>query len=546
MLETISYQQNIGFPLLSLVVFLPMAGAILLLFFKPRHQHAIRCFTFIVTMLDFLASLCLLFNFRQGVAQMQFVEKLEWIPVIGASYHVGVDGISLLLVLLTTFTGAIVVLSTWKAIDTQVKEFMICILLMQTFMMGVFVSLDILLFYLFFEAQLLPMYLIIGIWGGGRRIYSSSKFFIYTLVGSLPMVLGLLGIYFNYHNYAVVHNFSAHYTFNLLELFQVPINPQWQVWIFWALFLGFAIKIPMFPFHTWLPDAHTDAPTAGSVILAGIMLKMGTYGFVRFSLPLLPQATYRFAPVMLLLSAIAIIYGAWVAMRQQDMKKLVAYSSVSHMGYITLGIFAVTVNGLTGGVLQMINHGLSTGALFLLVGLIYERRHTRMIEDFGGLFKQLPIYTTFFAITMFSSMGVPGLNGFVGEILILVGIYPVSPLYTTIAVLGILGSAGYLLWLFQRAFLGEITKPENKLLKDLNFREIMTLLPIVVLMFWIGLYPTPFINIIEPSVAQLVSQVNSQQNIAIIEKHKDAEQKPPEKLSQHKEETRQSPGLIMR
>ncbi len=535
MLESISYQQSIGFPLLSIVMFLPIAGAILLLFFNSKNHQSIRHFAFIVALVDFIASLGLLLNFKQGVAHMQFVEKFAWIPAIGASYHIGVDGISLLLVLLTTFTGAIVVLSTWKAIDTQVKEFMICILLIQTFMMGVFVSLDALMFYLFFEAQLLPMYLIIGIWGGGRRIYSSMKFFIYTLVGSLPMVLGLLGIYFNYHNYAVAHNFSVQYTFNLLELFLVPIDPQWQVWIFWALFLGFAIKVPMFPFHTWLPDAHTDAPTAGSVILAGILLKMGAYGFVRFSLPLLPSATYRFAPIVLALSVIGILYGAWVAMNQEDMKKLIAYSSVSHMGYITLGIFAITLNGLMGGVLQMINHGLSTGALFLLIGMIYERRHTRMIKDYGGLFKVLPIYTAFFAVAMFSSMGVPGLNGFVGEILILMGTYPTSRLFTALAVLGVLACAGYLLWLFQRVFLGKVTNPKNKGLKDLDLREIVVLVPIVIMMFWIGLYPTPFINIIKPSVEQMLKQMKTKPNTSMVESYNAAMQKPIEKLSFHKD-----------
>jgi NADH-quinone oxidoreductase subunit M len=544
MLETISYQQSIGFPLLSTIMFLPAIGAILLLLANPRKYQRIRCFAFFIALLDFLISLLLLPNFQRGVAHMQFVEQVDWIPAIGASYHVGVDGISLLLVLLTTFLGPIIILSTWKAIDFQVKEFMISILLMQTFVMGVFVSLDILLFYLFFEAQLVPMYLIIGIWGGGRRIYSATKFFIYTLVGSLPMVLGLLGIYFNYHDYALAQGLSQHYTFNLLELFNVPVEPQLQMWIFWALFLGFAIKVPMFPFHTWLPDAHTDAPTAGSVVLAGILLKMGTYGFVRFSLPLLPQAVHRFAPIILAISALAILYGAWLAFNQDDMKKLIAYSSVSHMGYITLGTFVLNLKGIMGGLLQMINHGLSTGALFLLVGLIYERRHTRLIKEFGGLFKQLPIYTTFVVIAIFSSMGAPGLNGFVGEILVLMGAYQQSPILAAVGVLGVLSCAAYLLWMFQQAFLGKLTNPKNKQLTDLTAREVMTLLPIVVMIFWIGLYPTPFIKIIQPSTEHLLKQLNSQNGTQTVEGYETEDQKAEKKISYLKEEVDEQRSIM--
>ncbi len=517
MLESISCYDSIGYPILSLVVFLPCIGALFLLFFNSEWIGGIRRFAFGVAIVDFLIALMMLFSFKSGTPAMQFVEKLDWIPSIGASYHIGVDGISVFLVLLTALLGAVTILSTYRAITTQVKEFMICILLLQTTMMGVFVSLDMLLFYLFFEAQLLPMYLIIGIWGSDRRIYSATKMFIYTLVGTFPMVLGLLAVYFNYHDYAIANKLPELFSFDLLTLYNIPIEYTKQLWIFWALFIGFAIKVPMFPVHTWLPDAHTDAPTAGSVVLAGILLKMGSYGFVRFSLPLLPDGVHRFFPVVLMLSGIAILYGVWVAMTQKDMKKLVAYSSISHMGYITMGIFALNSAGITGGVLQMINHGLSTGALFLLVGMLYERRHTRMISEYGGLFKQLPLYTTFFAIAMFSSMGVPGLNGFVGEIMILMGTYNVSSIvamnvykageiYTVVAVLGILGCAGYLLWLFQRVFLGKVTNPKNKELKDLSGREILTLVPLTVLIFWIGLYPTPFIKRIKPSVDYLVKK----------------------------------------
>ncbi len=510
MLETISYQTMLGFPILTWIVFLPTVGALLLLFFKPTHVKLIRSFTLAVTILDFLA-IILVVRFESGVSHMQFVEHVDWIPSIGASYHLGVDGISVLLVFLTTLIGAVAILSTWQAITSKVKEFMIAILFLQTAMLGVFVSLDVLLFYLFWEAMLPPMYLIIGVWGSDRRIYSAFKFFIYTMAGSLPMVLGLLALYFNYHTYAVAHNLPQLYSFNLLDFYAVPLPVHTQMWVFWVLFIGFAVKVPMFPFHTWLPDAHTNAPTAGSVILAGVLLKMGSYGFVRLSLPLLPAAVVKYMPVMLALSAAAILYGAWVAMNQDDMKKLVAYSSVSHMGYITLGIFVLQPTAVSGAVLQMINHGLSTGALFLLIGLIYDRRHTRLISEYGGLHKVIPVYTAFFALMMLSSMGVPGLNNFVGEIQILIGTYKANHFYFVIAVVGILATAAYLLWLFQRVVLGEVTNPANKGLKDLSFREVATLLPIAIMVFWIGFYPTPFIKIIRPSTDWIVNQYTNNQ-----------------------------------
>ena len=505
MLGSISYLESVGFPLLSIVVFLPVVGALLLMLVNARYHNLLRGLTFGVMGLDFLLSLLLLAGFQTGTAKMQFVEKTPWFESIGASYHLGVDGISLFLVVLTTLIGSIVILACWRDITSQVKELMICLLLLQTAMLGAFVSLDVLLFYIFWEAMLPPMYLIIGIWGGRRRIYSALKFFIYTLVGSFPMVLGLLAIYFNYHNYAVVNNISPAYTFDLLKLYSVPLPYSTQMWVFWVLFVGFAVKVPMFPLHTWLPDAHTDAPTVGSVILAGILLKMGTYGLVRFSLPLLPQAAYRFAPYVLLLSAIAILYASWVALNQEDMKKLIAYSSIGHMGYITMGTFVFNLQGISGGVIQMINHGLSTAALFLIVGLIYERRHTRMIDEFGGLFKKMPVYTTFFVIAMLASMGAPGLNGFIGELLILLGTFKVSKIYGVVGILGVLACAAYLLWLFQRVMLGNLTNPENENLKDLNLREIATLLPLAILMFWIGLYPKPFLKVIEPSVENVIS-----------------------------------------
>lgn len=514
MLGSISCQESIGFPLLSILIFLPAVGALLLMFIKAKQHTLLRFVALGVAILDFLLSLLLFIGFKADTARMQFVEKSQWFESIGASYHLGVDGISLFLIVLTTLIGMIVIVACWRDITSQVKELMICLLVLQCAMLGTFASLDVLLFYIFWEAMLPPMYLIIGIWGSSRRIYSATKFFIYTLVGSFPMMLGLLAIYFNYHNYAIAHHITPEYTFNLLKLYSVPVSPGVQGWVFWTLFVGFAIKVPMFPLHTWLPDAHTDAPTVGSVILAGILLKMGTYGFVRFSLPLLPEASATFAPNILFLSGAAILYAAWVAINQADMKKLIAYSSVAHMGYITLGTFVLNQQGISGGVIQMINHGLSTGALFLLVGMIYERRHTREIAEFGGLFKRMPIYTTFFVIAMLSSMGVPGLNGFVGELLILLGTFKVSTLYGVVGILGILTGAAYLLWLFQRVMLGKITNPKNEGLKDLSLREIMVLTPLVIMMFWIGIYPKPFLRVIDPPVKNIISIMQNREPLA--------------------------------
>jgi len=367
-------------------------------------------------------------------------------------------------------------------------------------MVGTFVSLDLFLFYVFFEITLVPMYFLIGIWGHERRLYAAIKFFLYTLFGSVLMLLGILALYFFHFNQA------KELTFDLVKLYavgpQIPL--ALQSWIFLAFFIGFAIKVPMFPFHTWLPDAHVEAPTAGSVILAGILLKMGTYGFVRFVLPLLPQASQTFVPFMVLLSVIGIIYGALVAMAQTDVKKLVAYSSVSHLGFVMLGVFALNDQGVLGGQLQMINHGISTGALFLLVGIVYERRHTHLIAEFGGLSKQVPIYTTIFAITMLSSIGLPGLNGFVGEFLILIGAFKKSYVYAAFAVIGIVLGAAYMLWLFQRMFFGTLDNPANQKLRDCNRREVLYMLPLLALMFWIGLYPKPFLARMEASVSKVV------------------------------------------
>ena len=493
-------------PLLTLITFLPAAGAvIIMLFMKKEQTKAIKGFATAVAVLDFLISLPLWFNFDQSEAGFQFVEKVSWIPTIGVSYFVGIDGISVLLVLLTTLTMIVGVVCSFTAIEEREKEYYVCLLLLATGMLGTFIALDIFLFYVFFEVTLVPMYFLIGVWGGPRKLYAAIKFFLYTLFGSVLMLLGILAFYF-----ANLKMGTGTLTFDLVELYGVgpKIPLSLQIWIFLAFFIGFAIKVPMFPFHTWLPDAHVEAPTAGSVILAGILLKMGTYGFVRFALPLLPQASHVFVPFMVLLSIIGIIYGALVAMAQTDIKKLVAYSSVSHLGFVMLGIFALNEQGVLGGQLQMINHGISTGALFLLVGVVYERRHTRLISDYGGLSKIVPVYTVLFAITMLSSIGLPGLNGFVGEFLILIGAFKKSYVYAAFAVIGIVLGAAYMLWLFQRVFFGNLDNPENEKLTDCNAREVLYLMPLIILMFWIGLYPKPFLGRMEASVKKVVKMVN--------------------------------------
>ncbi|HLW78289.1 MAG TPA: NADH-quinone oxidoreductase subunit M, partial [Terriglobia bacterium] len=458
---------------------------------------------------DFAASLPLVFWFSNETPKEQlfeFVEKHDWIASIGAQYHLGIDGISFLLIMLTTVLGFLSVLSSWTAIQERTKEYYAMFLLLQVGMLGVFMSLDVFLFYVFWEVMLVPMYFIIGVWGGPRKLYAAIKFFLYTLAGSVLMLLGILTLYFRYRTDTGV------YTFNLLDLMQH--SNAWpmhlQFWVFWAFMIGFAIKVPMFPFHTWLPDAHVEAPTAGSVILAGVLLKMGTYGFIRFSLPLLPQASSNptIVRVMVTLSIIGIVYGALVSLMQRDMKKLIAYSSVSHLGFCTLGIFALNPHGLSGSVIQQINHGISTGGLFLIVGLIYERRHTREIKELGGLSNVMPIYATLFMIIMLSSVGLPLLNGFIGEFTILQGAFEVNWHWAAWAVSGIVLGAAYLLWLYQRTMFGTVDNPKNQVLKDLNWREIMTLVPLIVWAFWIGLYPKPFFNVLEKPVTAIVQRVN--------------------------------------
>jgi NADH-quinone oxidoreductase subunit M len=499
-------------PILSIVCYVPLLGALAVVFlFRSDRPAAVRKFATAVALLDFMLSVPLWFAFDRQGPLFQFRESGSWIETIGVRYEFGIDGIALLLVLLTTLLGFLSFLSSWSAIATREKEYYVFLLLLQTGMLGVFMALDFFLFYVFWEVMLLPMYFLIGIWGGPRRLYAAIKFFLYTLVGSVLMLLGILALYF-YNGPGLLgwEGLGNELTFSILQFHaiapQIPLDLQ--LWIFWAFFIGFAIKVPMFPFHTWLPDAHVEAPTAGSVILAGVLLKMGTYGFVRFSLPILPKATMDLLPWMALVSIIGILYGALVAMAQKDIKKLVAYSSVSHLGFVMLGLFALNGPGIAGAVLQMINHGLSTGALFLLVGIIYERRHTRLIAEYGGLSAVMPRYATIFLIITMSSIGLPALNGFVGEFTILVGAFDRNWLWALAGAVGIVLGAAYMLWMYQRVFFGPLTNPENRNLPDLNRRELVYLVPIVLLCFWIGLYPKPFFDVLEKPVGQVVRVVD--------------------------------------
>ena len=491
-----------GFPLLSLILFTPLAGAIVLLFVNKRSEDLIRWIANITVWAGFAVSLPLWFWYDGRSPEWQFVEQLPWIPSIGAQYFLGVDGFSVLLILLTTLMGVIAVLSSWTAITMRIKEYYVFLLMLQTGMIGAFVSLDFLLFFLFWEVMLVPMYFLIGIWGSDNRLYSAIKFFLFTLVGSVIMLLGILAVYF-YH-----HSITGVYTFDVTQFHELNIPPDLQWWIFLAFFLGFAVKVPMFPFHTWLPDAHTDAPTAGSVILAAVLLKMGTYGFIRFSLPILPEATHAWVPWVAALSIIGIVYGALVAMAQRDWKRLVAYSSVSHMGMVMLGMFALTPVGITGSIVQQLNHGISTGALFLIVGIVYERRHTRLIAEYGGLSKVMPVYAAVFLVMTMSSIGLPTLNGFIGEILILQGVFVVQKTWAFFAASGIVLGAAYMLWLYQRTMFGTVTNPKNEKLPDLSLREFATFVPLLILAVWIGLYPKPFLDRLETSVDRVMMRVD--------------------------------------
>jgi NADH-quinone oxidoreductase subunit M len=541
--------------ILSIITWLPVVGAILILgLFRKEQGDLIKKFATVWLALDFVVSLWL-FGYDRGIGGFQFLEDHQWIPVIGARYQMGADGVAVLLIVLTTFLGLLAALSSWKYIEKREKEYYILLLLLQTMVLGVFASMDLFLFYLFFEVSLVPMYFLIGIWGGENRLYAAIKFFLYTLVGSVVMLLGVLKMYFLTQDTALtgkitqatldllagnakasamiastLQQATLHGTGNFSILYMQAIGSvldmgSLQVLLFFAFALGFAIKVPMFPFHTWLPDAHVEAPTAGSVILAGILLKLGTYGFYRFNLPMFPKASadesfffsgtghqFGVRSVMIFLAIVSIIYGALAAMyfvvkKDGDVKKLVAYSSVSSMGIVMLGLFALNPNGLNGAVMQMVSHGIYSGALFLLVGIIYERRHTRKVSEFGGLSHVMPGYAAVFMAMAMTSIGLPLLAVFISEFLAMRGAFEANPVWAGWAGLGIILNAGYMLWLYQRMFFGEITNEKNKLLPDLNIREWAYMLPLVIMSLWIGIYPGPFLRYIDKTVNAVVKQV---------------------------------------
>ncbi len=511
---------NPGVPILSIITYIPLIGALFIVFFSDLlfgkgNTKAIKYAATVVAGIDFVVSIPLWIYFdpkATGDRMFQFRELIDWIPAIGVKYSFGIDGIALLLILLTTLTGFIAIYSSYSAINHREKEYYVLLLLLQTGMIGTFCALDFFLFYVFWEVMLVPMYFLIGIWGGARKLYAAIKFFLYTLAGSVLMLLSILALYFFNDGgipFLNIKGLGNPATFSVLQYHNIGhlIPPQLQFWIFLGFFFGFAIKVPMFPFHTWLPDAHTEAPTAGSVILAAVLLKMGGYGFIRFALPILPDATKQLITPIVVLALIGIVYGALVTLVQKDMKKLIAYSSVSHLGFVMLGMFALNPMGLRGSVLQMINHGISTGALFLLVGIIYERRHTREISEYGGLAKQMPMYATLFLIAALSSMGLPALNGFIGEFTILLGAANRSMVWAGFAGLGIILGAAYLLWLYQRVFWGPLDNPLNKVLLDVNRRELLTILPLIACMVWIGIAPGIFFDTIKEPVDYIVRKV---------------------------------------
>ena len=483
---------------LTFITFLPFLGALCLVFMRKENASAIKQTALAFAVADFLLSLLLWTNFDNTTEKMQFGLNVSWIEAWGINYHIGLDGISLLLYVMTTFLTMICVIASWD-VKKHIREYMIAMLALSTGMLGVFIALDLFMFYVFWEFQLVPMYIIVGVWGGPRRIYASIKFFLFTAVGSLLMLVAILWIYFHIQQTTGVATADILYITDHLD-----VSLDASKWLWMAFFLAFAIKVPMFPFHTWLPDAHVEAPTAGSVILAGVLLKMGTYGFLRFNLPFFPQASFEFVPMVAWLSIIGIIYGALVAMVQEDLKKLVAYSSVSHLGFIMLGIFALNPYGIQGALIQNINHGISTSALFLLVGIVYDRRHTKMMSEFGGLASVMPRYATIFGLMMMASVGMPLTINFVGEFLSLLGFYQQSHILTLLAGIAIIVGAIYMLAAYKKMFFGEVTNEKNKNLPDVNKRELMALIPLAIITVWLGIYPKPILEPINNSVESIV------------------------------------------
>ncbi|TDH63885.1 NADH-quinone oxidoreductase subunit M [Dankookia rubra] len=486
-----------GFPLLSLVTFLPLAGALIIMSVRGDEEVVARNARWTAlwtSLIVFLLSLILWARFDQSSAAFQFEEKLAWLPEFGVGYHMGVDGISVLFVLLSTALTPLCILASWEAIGTRVREYMIAFLVLETMMVGMFAALDFIVFYVFFEAVLIPMFLIIGVWGGPRRVYAAFKFFLYTLLGSVLMLLAILYLWYNAG------------TTDIPELFAQAVPRSAQTWIFFAFLASFAVKVPMWPVHTWLPDAHVEAPTAGSVILAGVLLKMGAYGFLRFTLPLLPEATATFAPLIFVLSVVAVVYTSLVALAQEDMKKLIAYSSVAHMGIVTIGIFTLNQQGLSGALFTMLAHGVVSGALFLCVGVLYDRVHSREILRYGGVAGIMPAYAMVFMLFTMASVGLPGLANFVGEFLVIVGAWKVNPWVAFGAATGMVLGAGYMLYLYRRVSFGKITRDDLRMLLDLSPREYVVFAPLIVLTLWMGIYPQSFLSFFEVSVAALVQR----------------------------------------
>ncbi len=489
-------------PLLSALIFFPIIGGFSLLIVKREDVQAIKIMALLISLLEFLLSIPLFFMFDKTTYHMQFTELHSWIPAFNINYSLGVDGISVLFILLSSLVTILSILVSWESIKEKVVEFFISILVLEGLMIGVFCALDLFLFYIFWEAMLIPMFLIIGIWGGPKRLYATVKFFLYTLVGSLLMLIGIISLYMH-----------GGHTFDILELAKQSYPMKFQLLLFWGFFAAFAVKVPMWPVHTWLPDAHTEAPAAGSVILAAILIKMGAYGFLRFSMPILPQATQAMMMPMIILSLIAIVYGAIICLAQTDLKRLIAYSSVSHMGFVTLGLYSLNTQSVEGGILQMINHGVVTGALFLSIGMVYERTHTRAIKDYGGLASTMPVFGSFFLLFTMAAIGLPATNGFIGEFLILLGSFIRSPWIAFFAATGLILGAWYMLWLYQRIFFNPINDKVVGL-AELNTREVLTLVPMVILIFWIGLYPNSMLSFMHVSVAHLLDQVHGGAEVA--------------------------------